>query len=157
MANSIVNTVVEGIRTSYGANRKAATGLFDMYGKFYLVQDKTLAGSTYRKTDEGKAVKAIKKELYDALKALALETGRNINPSKVWGDICGYGKELDGIVTAPKNVVTGDGERDEQAWIAEKLLIVYKHIQKLDTDEFAEVQDGIGELLTEYLDQVLPE
>ena len=157
MAHLIVNQVVEGIRKAYGANRDVAGELHAGYGKFYLIQDKTLAGSTYRKTDEGKAVKAIKKELYDALKALAKETDRPINPSKVWGDICRYGKELDGIVIAPKNVVTSDEERDEREWIAEKLMVVYKHIMKLDTDEFAEVQDGIGELLTEYLDEVLPE
>ena len=157
MANPIVNRVLDGIRTSYGANREAAGEIFDKYGKFYLVQDKTLAGSTYRKTDEGKAVKAIKDELYDGLKLLAEETGRNINPSKIWADICRYGKEAAGEVIPVKNVVTNNGERDEQAWIAEKLMIVYKHIQKLDTDEFSEVQDGLGELLTEYLDQVLPE
>ena len=157
MAHLIVNRVLDGIRTSYGANRDAAGDLHTGYGKFYLVQDKTLAGSTYRKTDEGKAVKAIKRELYDGLKALALETGRKINPSKVWGDICRYGKEIDGIFPTPKNVVTSDGEKDSHKFISERLIVIYKHIAKLDTDEFSEIQDGVGEWITEFFGMELPE
>ena len=154
MSNPIISRVLDGVRTSYGANRQAGSDLYKSHETFWLIQQK---GSAYAKSALGKEVKALKKELYDGLKVIKAETGRNINPSKIWKDICNYGMEAAGIAPPVSNKVTTDGERDEQVWITEHLLVVYKHIMKLDTDEFSGIADKLGDIITDDLGGDLPE
>jgi hypothetical protein len=140
--NPIVSRVLDGVRTSYGANRTAGSDLHAQYGQFWLIQEK---GSTYAKSQEGKIVKGLKKELYDGLKLIAQETGRNINPSKIWGDICGYGMEASGM-ERPMKEMAPEGRAPKVRNI-EELLALYKFNLNLESGEMDDANIHIGRAL----------
>lgn len=100
-------------------------------------------GNLYSKSPEGKLVGAERKELYAALK----EKGHT-NPTMVWTRVCDEGYKLQGLpIPARGNSARSDDERDEKLWISEHLLVVYKHIMKLDTADFDDVNIDVGRAL----------
>lgn len=102
-------------------------------------------GNLYAKSAEGKLVGAERKELYKALK----DKGHS-NPSMVWTRVCDEGYKLQGKpVPTRGNSAQSDDERNEKLWISEKLLVVYKHIMKLDTADFDDVNILVGRALNE--------
>lgn len=140
--NSAIQNVLATVRSGYGAYRECGEALFAQFGNFWLVQDK---GSVYAKSQEGKAVKAEKKVLYDGLKAIGAEQNRDINPSKVWADIIKYGKEAAGI-TEPKKTKEASA-RAPKIRNTEELLALYKFNLNLETGEMDDVNIDIGRAL----------
>lgn len=140
--SSAIANVLTAVRSGYGAYRECGSELYDRYGFFWLIQEK---GSVYAKSQEGKLVKGLKKELYDGLKAIAQDTGRNINPSKTWNDICGYGMDAAGI-ERPTKETTSTG-REPKVRNIEELLALYKFNLNLETGEMDDANIHIGRAL----------
>jgi hypothetical protein len=102
-------------------------------------------GNMFAKSAEGRLVGAERKELYSALKAKG-----HSNPSMVWSRVCDEGYTLQNLpIPARGNSAQSDEGRNEKVWITDKLLVVYKHIMKLDTADFDDVNILVGRALNE--------
>jgi hypothetical protein len=102
-------------------------------------------GNMFAKSAEGRLVGAERKELYKAL----TEKGHS-NPSMVWSRVCDEGYKAQGLpIPARGNSAQSDDERNEKVWITDKLLVVYKHIMKLETGDFDGVNILVGRALNE--------
>jgi hypothetical protein len=140
---------IEAQKIGYGANKEYAKALnlkFEGFDWFEV--------SHTDSTDEGKAVRKEKELFFVGLKEI-----KHSNPSKVWKDVRGYGKELRyGVEDAP----TEEGEvaegsdnakhnRSPELRNLEELTTLYKFNRRQESlsPKLAKVQQKISEALAE--------
>jgi hypothetical protein len=124
---NVINQMVEGEKLGIRRRRNVAKG--------FNFQFPSIAWFDVQNGDQssdGKAVLGYKKSIYDALKEI-----KHSNPSKVWADICAYGREELGLQPKPKAV------KPASVKLVKALQTALKIVQGMESPSEAETDVGL--------------